>query len=228
LWSRFHIYAVDDGENLFKAQVVSYYSEAEGAPVSALYALRYAAVDPDGNGKTIELVIDGTAGGPRIDDEQPSGCVDLSEQKIMLLTPSEIAENAAWDLCFRRDTISTNGGMVGPGSVSSADLQLGDFAAETLEQVRELTAESEASRFEAVDYAALSDDGLSYLVEGPLSIFRNNWYEGAGDAIEPARAAWLVQAADGANRFLVVVNDVAVDANGDRRIQLLVRAVGSD
>ncbi|MCK6589035.1 MAG: HmuY family protein [Polyangiaceae bacterium] len=46
LYSRFHVFGVKDGDRLWKVQVLSYYGEVEGAPVSALYRIRYAELMP--------------------------------------------------------------------------------------------------------------------------------------------------------------------------------------
>jgi hypothetical protein len=40
LWSRYHLYGVRDADRLWKVQILSYYTDVQGAPVSALYQLR--------------------------------------------------------------------------------------------------------------------------------------------------------------------------------------------
>ena len=228
LWSRFHTYGIDDGEHLYKVQITSYYGEEEGAPVSALYSMRYAMVEEDGSRDIVELDVDGTAGGPSVSDDMPSGCVDLSEGEVLMLTPEASAKSRDWDICFRRDTITTNGGIAGPGSVSGVDLQAADIDDETLEGVQARTSASELSRFEAIDYEALTADHLSYEPEGPVSIFADNWFEGEDDDIEPLSASWLVQAADGDHRFLMVIYDIQIDSDGIRSIEVLSRPVAVD
>src|SRR5262249_12770731 len=55
IWSRYHVYGVRDGDKFWKVQLLSYYGEAQGAPVSALYQIRYAEVTTGGVGATVEL-----------------------------------------------------------------------------------------------------------------------------------------------------------------------------
>ena len=50
LYSRYHVYALRSGDQLYKLQLLGYYGDVAGAPVSALYQLRYAAVNTDGSG----------------------------------------------------------------------------------------------------------------------------------------------------------------------------------
>jgi len=61
IWSRYHIYGVQDGARLWKVQVLTFYGEEQGAPVSARYQVRYAEVL---NGSALPITtitnIDGT------------------------------------------------------------------------------------------------------------------------------------------------------------------------
>ncbi len=229
LWSRLHTYGIRDGEELFKIQILSYYGEQRGAPVSALYSLRYAPVDDHGSGEIVELQgVDATAGGTGGGDAEPSGCVDLGKGEVLLLSPDEKAKSEAWDICFRRDTITTNGGAAGPGNVTGVDLNADETEEETLEQLQELTSESELERFSGIDFDDLTASDLSYESDGPVSIFGDVWYQGEGEGVEPAEASWLVQAADGKERFLIVISAIDVDDDGDKSIEVRIRPLARD
>lgn len=228
LWSRFHSYAVDDGEALWKLQVLSYYGEARGAPVSALYSLRYARVDENANGEIVELDgIDATAGAPDITDNSPSGCVDLSERSTRLLLPAELAEDERWDLCFRRDVITSNGGAGGPGAVTAVDLHADATSEETLEQIQARDATSTFDDFDALDFEALRAPDLVYRADGPTSIFDGAWLEPEDDSA-PVAGTWLVRGADGESRFLVVFRAVELHDDGRRSLHMLARTLEHD
>jgi hypothetical protein len=76
IWSRYHVYGVKSGDRLWKLQIVSYYGERDGAPVSALYRLRYAA--PGGEACEVKD-LDGTQGTscPDLASGQPAPSGDL-------------------------------------------------------------------------------------------------------------------------------------------------------
>ncbi|HEU5076712.1 MAG TPA: HmuY family protein, partial [Polyangiaceae bacterium] len=151
LYSRFHVYGVRSREKLYKLQLLGYYCEQLGAPVSALYSLRYVRASPSGSDELVTIEsLDATAGGPNIDDDQPSGCLVLATAAVQKLTPAEARTSDSWDLCFRRDTIAVNGERGGPGTVSAVDLQGEETAREELDRISELTPESELARFESV------------------------------------------------------------------------------
>src|SRR6185369_1614687 len=64
LYGRFHVYGVRRGTELYKVQILGFYGEQLGAPVAAVYSLRYAPVTAGGSGATVTLdMVDGTAGG---------------------------------------------------------------------------------------------------------------------------------------------------------------------
>jgi hypothetical protein len=198
LFSRYHVYGVRDGDKLWKVQILGYYGQAEGAPLSALYQLRYAEVSSGSVGATQTLMnVDGTAGGLSAPATAKSGCVDLGAGTQVALTPVEANGSSAWHLCFRRDKISVNGGLGGPRGVTAVDLDAGETAAETLEQIEAKTATSEAPRFDAVTYDKLTDPKLAYHGDRIVSAFSDQWIDPAKRPLAPALAAWLVAAADG-------------------------------
>lgn len=226
LYSRFHIYGIQRGERLFKLQLLGYYGEQLGAPVSALYTLRYAEVTEEGSDEIVVIEgIDATAGGPSRSDEQPSGCVALADGSQLQLTPAQAAKSKQWDLCFRRDTISVNGELGGPGETAAVDLSAAELAHESLDEVMERSADSELAGFTAVDREALLDERLEYRGDRVISALSGRWLTGSGSARELNRASWLVRGADGEILFIVVFDELEVTADGVRAVTLHVRQV---
>ncbi|MEZ4370699.1 MAG: HmuY family protein [Polyangiaceae bacterium] len=190
LYSRFHTYGIHTGDAYFKLQVLSYYARVQGAPVSAVYSVRYAKVEPH-HTHTVQTVesIDGTAGWPNVSDAQPSACLRLSDGALLELTPADTQQRTDWDICFRRDNISVNGDAGGPGGVTGVDLDA--FDAADLDTVKQRTADNTLTAFEAVDWSTLSDPTLNYHGDRIVSAFTDAWYE-TGDPPAPTEASWLV------------------------------------
>jgi hypothetical protein len=204
LFSRYHVYALRDGPRLFKLQVLSYYGEQLGAPVPALYHVRYAEVTDAGIGDVHDVSeIDATAGGSKDDDKQPSGCLDLDTEKITALTPAEAVESAAWQVCFRRESIAINGGLSGPRGMEAVDLEGADTANETEAEIQKRTAASEKKLFDGVDFAGLSDQSLAYRADGVVTAFGQRWLEPGTEPLELSNSVWLVIGADGASKYLL-------------------------
>jgi hypothetical protein len=206
LYSRYHVFGVKDGARIWKVQILSYYGDVEGAPVSAMYRLRYAEVKPGGEvSETVELSnIDGTAGGATGSDDSPSECLDLATGERVKLAPKDAAQSSAWHLCFRRETISVNGELGGPRGVGAVDLEGALTPSETVEGLAGKTAASELPRFDAVTYEALSGGGLAWRGDRIVSIFADQWAEPAASPPAPVPATWVVvHAADGEARSLV-------------------------
>ncbi len=204
LYSRFHVYGVRTADKLYKLQVLGYYGEVQGAPVSALYQARYAAVTPDGVGETQTIEnIDATAGWPKVSDDAPSGCLNLDSGERIALAPDEARSNGDWQLCFRRDGISVNGDLGGPGGVSAADLDADATEDETEDEVQARTSASEQARFDEVDFSRLSEPELAYHGDRIVSMFSDAWVDRSVEPPTPVDAAWLVVRAGG-GRFLLV------------------------
>ncbi|MFO7178771.1 MAG: HmuY family protein [Pseudomonadota bacterium] len=224
VYSRHHVYGIETGDRRYKLQILGYYGDVEGVPVSALYRIRYAEVTEDGVGPT-ELVenLDATANGAPTDPDEPSGCLALASGKTLALTPDEMRSSTAWDLCFRRDAVSVNGELGGPGDVSAVDLDAAETEDETLDEVRERTAESELPRFEAVDHAALTARHLEYRGDRVTSAFTNKWFDRS--TREPRLdVAWYVVGADGRSKYFVAFTGVE-DAKGDAPGTIVLRVV---
>jgi hypothetical protein len=204
LFSRFHVYGVRDGGRLFKVQILSYYGEREGAPVSGLYSIRFAELSSDGAGPTREFSgIDGTAGGASGSVEEPSGCVDLGDANFLALAPEEARRSDAWHLCFRRDAVSVNGGEAGPRGVVAVDVHAGETETETIEAVSARTADTELERFDSLHTDTLRHDSLTWTADGVVSAFTGLWLDEEVEPVVPKDLIWLVVGADGVSRHLV-------------------------
>jgi len=201
LYSRFHVYGIERGNLLWKVQIASYYSEQDNAPVSGRYRIRYAALG-DNVGETQDVQVDGTAGGITGTASAPSGCLDLESGTVSQLTPVAARISQDWDLCFRRDSISVNGEVGGPRGVGAADLQASETSGETLAGIRAQSEADALTRFEAV--SASSFEGAQFRGDHVVSAFETGvWVVPESSPKEPARAAWLVKAAAGEQKFLV-------------------------
>ncbi len=197
LWSRFHVYGVKSGDRLWKVQVLGYYGDRDGAPVSGLYKVRYAEV---GNGVAQELdQLDGTAGGTAAPESAPSECLDLATGKRTMLTPAAALASSAWDLCFRRSSIFVNGELSGPRGVGAVDVNQTDTVGETVDQVKARSADSEKARFDAVDARAL--EGLALRGDHVVSVFGSAWADAATRT--PESVAWLVVDAAGTQKYVL-------------------------
>jgi hypothetical protein len=230
LFSRFHVYGVRSGDRLYKLQVLGYRGEVQGTAVNALYRVRYAEVSPDGSGPIVDLSnIDATANNNALDPNEPSTCLDLATERTFELTPDEAAESEDWDLCFRRDVVTVNGGVGGPRGVEAVDLDAADTEQETVEQVMALTATSQLARLENTTYEMLSAPGLDYRGDAATSAFSRRWYED-GDPRSPVLdKSWLVVGPDGETRYYVVFTDFEdVRADSPGTVVLRVQAVTSD
>jgi hypothetical protein len=203
LYSRMHVFGVKDQNRLFKVQVLNYYAERQGAPVSALYAIRYAEVLPTGIGPTVELnpPLDGTAGGTSGGVDAPGECVDLTNGARAMLSPSAARTSNAWSLCFRRQDISVNGEQGGPRGVGAIDLNADRTAVETLTEVQNRTPDTERPKFDAVDNAALQNQ--PFRGDRIVSAFSDLWLERGTSPATPRKVAWYVVGADGKQKFLV-------------------------
>jgi hypothetical protein len=202
LWSRFHVFGVKDGARLWKVQVLGYYGQRDGAPVSALYGLRYAellATGPEPT-KTLEL-LDGTAGGPSGGATAASECLDLGTDTRTMLSPAESLASSAWHLCFRRQSIIVNGERGGPRGAGAVDLSADTVATEPLADVMARTAASEQAKFDAVDAASFA--GKIFRGDRIVSAFGDAWLDRTRSPITPANAAWVVLGADGKQKYLV-------------------------
>lgn len=224
LYSRYHVYGVETGERRFKLQLLGYYGDVDGVPISGLYQIRYAEVTEDGVSPT-ELVedLDATANGAPADPDERSGCLVLASGERLALTPDEMQSSTEWDLCFRRDAISVNGELGGPGDVAAVDLDAADTEDETLDEVRERTAESELPRFDAVDDDALTAPHLDYRGDRITSAFTNKWFDPT-ERTPRLDVAWYVVGADGKSKYFVAFTGIEA-AEDDSPGTIVLRVV---
>jgi len=227
LFSRYHVYGLRDGERFYKLQVLGYYGEVQGAPVSALYRVRYAEVLDGELGEAHEVSgIDAIAGGSKDDDSFPSSCLQLDTEEVTQLTPAEAAESDAWQLCFRRESIAVNGGLSGPRGMEAVDLQAALTADETEAEIKKRTASSEQAPFDDTDFAALSDPALQYQSDGVVTAFAKRWLEPGSDPLALSDSVWLVIGADGASQYLMRLSDLSGDpASGPATLSLEAKPV---
>ena len=196
------MFGVRDGAKLYKVQVISYYGTRDGAPVSALYKIRYAEVLPTGSGPiTLAENLDGTAGGATAPATEPSECIDLGTNQRIKLTPEAARASSAWHLCFRRQDISVNGEKGGPRNAAAVDFDADKTAAEKITDVIEKTPESEQAKFDSIN--AASFDGQDLRGDRIISGFTGLWTERGANPAKPGKFAWLVVGADAKSRYLV-------------------------
>lgn len=230
--SRFHVYGLRDGERWFKAQVLSYYG-GRGGETSSRYALRYAEVSPSAGddlgeiGATRALTeLDASAGGDAKNPAAPSTCVDLANGAVLSLTPAEAQLSLAWQLCFRRDGISVNGGTGGPRGVTALDLDAARRPGELVSELRTLTPESELSRFESIGASELLAAAADFRPDGLVTAFTDRWLVPASTPPLPESGVWLVLGGDGASNYLVVFEGFEhVSESGPGTVRMRVKAV---
>jgi len=200
--SRFHIYAIRSGQQLWKFQVLEYHGTIDGQSVSGVYQVRYASVDAKGEGPVQTIVdLDATAGGLSPTADKPGTCLNLDSGKTRELTPASWVERDDWHLCFRRTDLVANSGFSGPGDVAVADLDANAEFDESLQR----TADSETARFNALDYIALTDPALTYSADNlTRAAIGYEWLQGEGASATLTPGAWLVRAADGAREYLLL------------------------
>jgi len=205
LYSRYHVYGLRSGGLLYKLQVLGYYGDVQGAPVSALYQLRYAEVTAGGSGETQEIHdLDATLDGREPSPDAPSGCLTLATGATTLLSPNQAKRSSDWDVCFQREAISVNGGLGGPGGVTGVDLEAMDLDGEAIADVKRRTATSEQAHFDGVDAATLSSPELEYRGDGVTTAFTGKWADVGEDPPAPKPStAFVVRSADGRSRYLV-------------------------
>lgn len=229
LWVRYHVYGVRDGDKQWKVQVLGYYAEQQGAPVPAIYRIRWAEVTSAGVGPTQTLAdLDGTAGGSQAPEDAPSECLDLGTGARTKHTPADALTTKDWHLCFRRASVSVNGELGGPRGVTAVDLHAAETKGETLDIVKMRTDASELARFDAIGYEELSDSKLVWRGDRIFSAFTEYWIDRAAETPAPTDASWLVQsAADGVLRYLLVFDRFdGATADGPGKVVLRVKPEG--
>ena len=140
--------------------------------VSAIACSDDDPTGPVGGDEIRTLTVDASAGW---------AFVDLENNAVVSV--DEPTSSDAWDIAFNATSVMLNGGAAGPGNVSAA-CDCGSF---TLEDVEELTPESELPRFEAA--TATTIPAASEFVMDELQPAIAEWYSGAPGAAATANTA---------------------------------------
>lgn len=225
LYSRYHVYGVQEDDRLFKVQVLTYYGEREGAAVGALYKVRYAELNADGTvGPTTELEnLDATAGGTQSPADAPNEVLDLATGTRSMLTPAAAAASTAWSLSFRRVNVGVNGDHGGPRGTKAVDLSADETANEALADVMNRTEATELARFEAV--TRTSFDGKTFHGDRITSAFGTAWLTAGASPPIPARAAWLVSDARGKKYLIGFIGFEGADEASPGTIVMKIKPV---
>lgn len=180
-----YTYLIRKGDTHYKLEILSYYGESGGAPVSALFHIRYAEIDKEGVGSIQDVEnINGTAGGMTAKGD--AGYFSFDNGKLEL-TDEEAEDSTSWDIRFKRHHIALNSGGSGPGDTTGyvledkvfdevdwSDVPDGDaFTADRLCPVVDAWAEIGPSGDIAFDncvYIILSADGVSWFKFYPLAV----------------------------------------------------------
>lgn len=202
---RYHVFGVREGDKLWKVQILGYYAEQQGAPVGALYRLRWAEVNASGPLSTQSLTeVDGTAGGSQAPEDVPSECLDLGTGTLVMHTPATARASKDWHICFRRAVVSVNGELGGPRGVTAVDLHASETETETLDMLKTRTDETELPRFDAIGFAELTAPNLVWRGDRVVSAFSDYWVNPAASPPAPHDHTWLVTTADESARYLLV------------------------
>jgi hypothetical protein len=202
LWSRYRLYGIRDADRLWKVQILSYYGDLQGTPVSALYQVRYAEVKATGNDPPKTFTnIDATATGGAAPEDAPTECVDLGTGERVKLKPADVRASSAWHLCFRRETISVNGELGGPRGVTAVDLD--ENSNEKIEDVMLKNADTELPRFEALSADALNDAKLTYRGDHVVSAFSGHWLVVGANPPAPREVVWFVNGGEEGSKYLL-------------------------
>jgi hypothetical protein len=203
LWSRHHVFGIKDGASHWKVQVASYYTQREGAPIPALYTLRYASISPEGAGAPQRVVVDGSGLGTEPGQEPKTECLDLGTGAKTALTATEASASNAWHLCFRRQSITVNGELGGPRGVTAVDFDAATTETETLAQLKALDDDEAAqlAHFDSITFERFASSTLRG--DRTISAFGEGWVDTTTTPPRPADASWLVKGADGVTTYMV-------------------------
>lgn len=203
LYSRYHVYGVRDGERLWKVQVLAYYGDVEGAPVSAMYSIRYTALHASGKvGETITVThLNGT--GASLDDAGASRaeCLDLGTGARVFFSPEAASASSDWHLCFLRNSITVNGERSGPRGVGAVNLDIAGIDAESLDVVKQRTDETELARFDAVGFGSFAN--AAFRGDRVVSAFDGRWLDHDVSPPTTHDQTWALLGADGQSRYLL-------------------------
>ncbi len=149
------VYLVKKEKKVYKISIVSYYGEAQGSPVSAVYAIKFADLDTPEKVQTVEN-INATAGGT---EAKGDGAYLSFENGILDLTDKAAADSTEWDMKFKRYNINLNSGVSGSGKVSGVKLSTKDFDTVSSADIPEEEAFEEDRVRPVIDRWAVFKDG---------------------------------------------------------------------
>ena len=227
--SRYHTYGLRDGDGrLFKLQVLSYYDDSDAGHESAVYTLRYAEVSAGNSGETSETSgINANAGGVTLPPSSPAGCIDLATGKYLQLAQAQWGAMTDWDLCFQRTEVFLNGGLTGSGAVQAVDLDIDSLAGAdsgVTEAEKQQTAEGALERFDAIDYAALTQPNLPWEQEYQARPrIGTRWLTGEHDNPGLTMGSWIIRGADGESHYALYFTDIARTADQSQTVGVQVK-----
>ena len=150
-----YVYLVKKEEKIYKISIVSYYGEAQGSPVSAMYTIKMADMDDPEDVATIEG-INATAGGS---EATGSAAYFSLENGILEMTDEGAEDSTDWDMSFKRYNINLNSGVSGSGNVKGFKLITMDFDSVKTEDIPD-DSEFEEDRIRPlIDKWAVFNDG---------------------------------------------------------------------
>ncbi len=149
------VYLVKKDEKVYKISIVSYYGEAQGSPVSAIYTIRIADLEDPENVKTLSD-INAAAGGS---DAKGDAAYITLDGNILKLTDKEAEESLDWDMKFKRYNINLNSGVSGSGRVLGVKLSTKDFDAVSSADIPEEEAFEEDRVRPVIDRWAVFKEG---------------------------------------------------------------------
>lgn len=126
LSSKGDVYLVRSRSETYKVSILSYYGEALGAPVSAIFTIRYANIKTPTEIFVVEH-INATAGGTLAKGD--GAYFSFSNGILKEMTDGESKSSQEWDLRFKRYNIHLNSGVSGPSNVTGVKLNTTDFDA---------------------------------------------------------------------------------------------------
>lgn len=225
LYSRYHVYGVRDGDKLWKLQVLAYYGDIDGSPVSAMYSVRYARLHADGQvGETITAThLNATGAGLGASSASRSECLDLGTGARAFLSPEEAAVSSDWHLCFLRNSITVNGELGGPRGIGAVDLDAAALESETLQVIKTRTADSDLARFDAVRFETFAN--ASFRGDRVVSAFEGRWIDEGASPPTTNDETWSIIGADGISKYLVAFAGLeGASESGPGTVKLRVKA----
>jgi hypothetical protein len=140
----------------------------------------------------------------------PTACLSLATGSVSQLNGDQRSSNNDWDVCFLRTDIILNGGLSGRGSVAAVDLDLDPATGEDrglTDEEQSRTADSERTRFDAINYDDLTASTLPWDREYEvLPRIGARWLQGSEGS--PVPGTWFVRGGTGERHYAVLFTSV--------------------